>query len=692
MNRFALVGMILAAALSLSTMAQAAEDITRISIDGNQKMIFGPTTDKAYSNTYSLKLWSADGTPVSEAELNAAGGFKVQWDIVGFQTENDQPGQYCDSYGSFATNGAASLSTSFELRNVPMNFYGVLTAVLSIGDKTYNAEKGVVALGNERVPDTQVLPLGGYPAAFDGYPDKLVGKQVLAETYGQAQDAMFGRWIVAGSDESRKAELCLDEDGSKYMRFSAEESGKTHVFAKSFTPPTSLMVFSTKVRFHNPGTTLSLTTRFPFKHNVKLYTNPVTMLFDGSSLTLNDIPLSRRGKPSKIKTDRWYIISLQIDKRNETCQATISDAKGRVIGQSAEIGWKETSRPDFFSIGFTEEATGTVDIASCEAIAPNAAAERYNVDVEKGNIYRVEVTYQGILSTGYVNSDLAGYTLGMHEQMKTDTLLIACPRDVLDLRIAAGPGGEAKIQEVNAVKMPKPEQRDKPKVHHIGDSTSASTGSWAWYLERMYLTDFPELAAICDFSNKGAGGRNLGTYYQQGRLAAVLLDICPGDILILGNNGTNGMNSTFEEDINYYLDAAEAMGARVILNSYTPHGVVGARYMGGYDPQTCRFDSYRRDAYDVILRKVAAQRIQNDPMCLGFIEIGQNADAIFNAYVADYKANGYESESAAAQAVMHCFRDHNHYDRDPLACMLMLKGYSTSSVPGIVQQIIELIK
>lgn len=97
MNRFALVGMILAAALSLSTMAQAAEDITRISIDGNQKMIFGPTTDKAYSNTYSLKLWSADGTPVSEAELNAAGGFKVQWDIVGFQTENDQPGQYCDS-------------------------------------------------------------------------------------------------------------------------------------------------------------------------------------------------------------------------------------------------------------------------------------------------------------------------------------------------------------------------------------------------------------------------------------------------------------------------------------------------------------------------------------------------------------------------------------------------------------------
>lgn len=315
----------------------------------------------------------------------------------------------------------------------------------------------------------------------------------------------------------------------------------------------------------------------------------------------------------------------------------------------------------------------------------------FEASVEKGNIYRVEVTYQGVLSTGYVNGDLAGYVLGRHDAMRTDTLLVACPRDVFDLRIAPIDAGEARIEDVQLVKMPKPERRAKPKVHHIGDSTSASSGSWAWNLERLLGTGFPALAELCDFGNQGAGGRNLRTYYQQGKLAAVLLDICPGDIVMLGNNGTNGMNATFEDDVNYYLDAAEAMGASVILNSYTPHGAV-SKHTTGYDPQTHTFDSYRRDAYDVIVRKVAEQRSQNDPHYLGFVEIGQNADAIFNAYVVDYQANGYISAEAAAQAIISCFRDHNHYDQGELACLLMLKGYPGCPAPGIVEQLVTILK
>ena len=692
MKHSSLIGAIAfcALALNLNMSGAVADRIGKIQIEGKDRLSFGPTTDTPYANEFSLTVWDADGKAISEAELKAeAGAFVVTWDVAGFQTENDLPGQYCDSYGAFAVNGQPSLSTSFELRNVPMNFYGLLRAVLKLGDKEFLAEKPVVALGNERQPNTQVLPEGGYPKAYSGFPDQLLGTKVLAERYGQAQDVVFGKWIVAGSDASQQAELCKDTDGTKYIRFSAQEAGQPHVFAKSFTPPVSVLVFTAKVRFFDPGTILSLTSRFPYPYS-RFATNPVTLLFDGQSLTINDTPLMRKGRAVKIKTKHWYTITLEVDKRSEICQASVADAKGKLVGKSEPVKWKETSNPDFFSIGFADDAVGSVDIAACEAISPNADAERFEAQVEKGNLYRVVVTYQGVLSTGYVNSDLAGYILGRHDAMGTDTLVVACPRDVFDLRIGAIPGGEAKIENVQLSLLPKPARRAKPKVHHIGDSTSASNGSWAWTLQRT-LDDFPALAELCDFGNQGAGGRNLSTYYQQGKLAEVLLDICPGDVVMLGNNGTNGLNSTFEDDVNYYLDAAEAMGACVILNSYTPHGAV-SNHTGGYNPQTCRFDSYRRDTYDVIVRKVAAQRAKNDPSYLGFVEIGQNADAIFNAYVTDHAANGYDSAEDAAQAIISCFRDHNHYDKAELACQLMLKGYPASPAPGIVEQIATLLK
>ena len=693
MKHFPLIGAIAICALfsQLNASGAVTDRIDKIQIEGNQRMLFGPTTDTPYANAFSLTVWDADGNPVSEAELQAeAGGFVVDWDVAGFQTENDLPGQYCDSYGAFTVNGQPSLSTVFALRNVPMNFYGALRADLKVGGKTFRAEKYVVALGNERVPNTQTLPEGGYPKAFSGFPDQLLGAKVLAERHGQAQDIVFGKWIAAGSDTSLQAEFCKDPDGTKYIRFTASEVGQSHVFAKSFTPPVSVMIFTAKVRFFDPGTVLTLNSRFPYRFN-RFSTNPVTLQFDGQTLTLNDTPLTRKGKACKVKAKRWYTITLEVDKKEEMCQASVSDAKGKIIGKSERVKWTETSNPDFFSIGFADEAVGTVDIAECEAISPNADAERFEAPVEKGNIYRVVVSYQGVLSTGYVNSDLAGYILGRHDEMRTDTLLIACPRDVFDLRIGTGAGGEAKIEKVLITQLPKPARRAKPKVHHIGDSTSASNGSWAWTLERILGTAFPALAELCDFGNQGAGGRNLSTYYQQGKLAEVLLDICPGDVVMLGNNGTNGLNSTFEDDVNYYLDAAEAMGASVILNSYTPHGAV-SNHVKGYDPQTCRFDSYRRDTYDVIVRKVAEQRTKNDPLYLGFVEIGQNADAIFNAYVTDYAANGYDSPEAAAQAIISCFRDHNHYDKAELACQLMLKGYPTCPAPGIVEQIATLLK
>lgn len=146
------------------------------------------------------------------------------------------------------------------------------------------------------------------------------------------------------------------------------------------------------------------------------------------------------------------------------------------------------------------------------------------------------------------------------------------------------------------------------------------------------------------------------------------------------------MGSSFEADMNYYLNAAETLGAQIIINSYTPHGAVG-NYSGGYDASTHTFNSYRKDSYETIVRKVAAERVQKDANYIGFVEIGKNADAIFNAYVADYAANDYASADAAAQAIISCFTDHNHYSNGTLACDLMLNGYVKSDAEGIVEQL-----
>ena len=65
---------------------------------------------------------------------------------------------------------------------------------------------------------------------------------------------------------------------------------------------------------------------------------------------------------------------------------------------------------------------------------------------------------------------------------------------------------------------------------------------------------------------------------------------------MIGDMGTNGMGSAFEASFNYYIDACEAMGAKIILNSYSPHGAV-QEYAKVYDSSTNTLDVYKRQVY-----------------------------------------------------------------------------------------------
>lgn len=920
------------------------EGISNVAISGAERLTFGPTPDEAYSNPYSVVITGTDGTNITEETISdKVTDFNIAWDIEGFKTQNDTEGQYCDSYGAFSVNNSKSVATNFNLRNVPMNFFGKLVATITYNGTTTKAEKYVVALGDPSSPTGYILPQGGYPANISAYPDALAGYKLTGETYGNASDLIVGGWCVAGSD-AHNGTLLKDADGTKYVRLAAATAKKSHVMTHKIEAPTGQLLFKNRLRFNNAGAVMTLTAGYPFWSSSSSYSCPVTLSYSGSNITLNGTALKNGDNAATFQTGNWYDVVLSVDKSTETCYALVYSADGQLLAESGIVAWDVTSNPTYFSIGMGNNNTGSVDMASYEAYQPlpanfqltadkttlsipnkeeaqlvatvtddkgyavigkatwtvveedmqsaviitpdatdshkakltlsetaeagtatiqvniagmtktieinltssaesvkftesttsitipldadevvtatfaaividgdgndqgktvtlaaydkegttpftntdaisfdaatgvlsvkatavptlltiratgknstneeltksirvnihgmkfdfgladdNAVAEGYTLvgttttysdvngygiksgspvvggtasatdaksdylqgafefdfKVTKGAFYSVEITYQGTLSTGYINSDLAGYELGNSETMTTATFTIPATRDIIDLRIS---GTDCRIAQISITKEPARQKRGNIVVHHIGDSTSANNGSWAHRLASIFASAYSELAALCDFKNNGRGGRNLSTYYTQGLLANVLADIYPGDILMLGNMGTNGMGSSFEADVNYYLDAAEALGAKIIINSYSPHGAVSS-YASGYNSSTHTFNSYRKDGYDTTIRKVAGEREKNDDNYMGFVEIGKNADAAFNAYVADYAKNGHASADAAAQAIITCFTDHNHYSNGTLACDLMLNGYG--DIKGIVAQLIDILK
>ena len=917
-----------------------AADIASVTITGSQVMTFGGTPNTAFSNPYSVTITDSDGNNIADE----ADGLIVTWDIEGFKTINDTEGQYCDSYGSFSVNNQNKLTTTFDLCDVPMNFYGRMTATVTYGSSTAKGELYVAALGDKSQPAGQLLPLAGYPKVFSTYPDQITGYNVLKDTYAAKQDPIIGGWAVAGSDGGMSATLQKDADGTKYVRFSSTIAKKSHIMSTNMDAITSQVIYVSTLRFPTAGATMTLTQGYPMWQSKNFY-NPVTVNYDGTNITINNVKLEKDGTAVTFAKNTWYNVVMSADKTTEKCYCLVYDTDGTLLGSAPVTAWTDSSNPTFFGIGMQNSvATGSVDIASVEAYVPaidaysysltadkttlsipngetaqlsasvsdtrgyeitqkatwsvvepdmqqsvtitpsatdshvatitlpataeagtatilvniggvtktipltltssaesvkftssttsitiplesgsnatatyaatvvdgsgsdlgrnvtlkayekdgttplhnanitfdaqsgtlsvNAAAQptqvvitatslnsdnepiaksltvnihgltfdfgyatdegiadgytvvgtgttynsndgygiasgtptvggtasatdatkdylgggfTFNVKVQKGCFYTVSITYSGTLTTGYINSDLAGYTLGTHTAMQTEEYTIPATRDFIDLCVTDA------IAQISISKQPARQKRSKPAVHHIGDSTSANNGSWAYRLASLCNGgSYPDLTALCTFQNNGRGGRNLSTYYKEGLLANVLADIYPDDIVMFGNMGTNGMGNSFEADVNYYLDAAEALGAKIILNSYSPHGAV-SNYASGYNSSTATFDSYRRDSYDNIIRSIATKRATSDENYLGFVEIGKNADAIFNAYAKDYAANNYASADAAAQAIIACFTDHNHYSNGTLACDLMLNGYKTTDVKGIVQQLIDIL-
>lgn len=930
------------------------EPIISAEIKGNQIMTFGDSPDIAAENKYTLTLTGQNGTIITADTIDSRiDDFNIEWDIDGFKTVNDTD-KYCDSYGEFAEHTNTATEVLFMLRQCDFNFYGKLNATVTYNGETIEASMYVAATGDKSMADNQILPEAGYPSDFDEYPDSLVGYTTLKDTYG-GNDIMVGGWGMSGSDSGDA--VIMKEENNKFLRINCPTSSKSHMFTNSIDTPQKQIIFEQNIRFNGNGC-ITLTSKQPYWTDKEGYTTPVTLEFDGTTIKLNGIAIKNNDIDVTVNKGKWYKIVLSADKTTESCFVKVYDLNGLFVGETDSIAWTENSEPTYYSIGFANKQTGTVDFDAYRAYYPAAdistytlnisqetlsipnkdtatlsasvkSKEGYNITgaaewsileddmqdiiitpdvvdshkatitlgegasageatvqvniggytktiklnitdsaesikftssqgslaipldeksvntakysaavingdgmdlnrnvslgiydknnvnkynlpdgisfdasagtisvtsaavpcvftvratgessdgkmlsrsvkvtvhglsfdfgsgadesvtegytdinplttytvsrgygiegsakaegtpsidnaesdylsgdftfkakVTKGKHYRVKIAFSGDLVSEYVSEALSGHERTLAAEgtthtgytVKTEEITeqvydIPVVDDVMDLKFSG-----ARVAYISIEKVEKT-AAEKPNIWSVGDSTIGNSGSYAYNLARDQA-NYPELTALADYHNNGKGSRNLKTYYTQGWLDNILINIRPGDIVTIGNMGTNpgGMSGTqFKAPLDYYVDACLAMGAKVILTSYTPHGCVeGYEYV--YDKTTHTFHGCREDAYDSLGIRVIYEERKDDPDILGFIDIGLNADNAFNEYVADYAKNGYENEDAAAKAIMDCFGDHNHYGnggRSQLAGDLMLNGYGTA--PGIVSELVRVL-
>lgn len=930
------------------------EPIISAEIKGNQIMTFGDSPDIAAENKYTLTLTGQNGTIITADTIDSRiDDFNIEWDIDGFKTVNDTD-KYCDSYGEFAEHTNTATEVLFMLRQCDFNFYGKLNATVTYNGETIEASMYVAATGDKSMADNQVFPEAGYPSDFDEYPDSLVGYTTLKDTYG-GNDIMVGGWGMSGSDSGDA--VIMKEENNKFLRINCPTSSKSHMFTNSIDTPQKQIIFEQNIRFNGNGC-ITLTSKQPYWTDKEGYTTPVTLEFDGTTIKLNGIAIKNNDIDVTVNKGKWYKIVLSADKTTESCFVKVYDLNGQFVGETDSIAWTENSEPTYYSIGFANKQTGTVDFDAYRAYYPAAdistytlnisqetlsipnkdtatlsasvkSKEGYNITgaaewsileddmqdiiitpdvvdshkatitlgegasageatvqvniggytktiklnitdsaesikftssqgslaipldeksvntakysaavingdgmdlnrnvslgiydknnvnkynlpdgisfdasagtisvtsaavpcvftvratgessdgkilsrsvkvtvhglsfdfgsgadesvtegytdinplttytvsrgygiegsakaegtpsidnaesdylsgdftfkakVTKGKHYRVKIAFSGDLVSEYVSEALSGHERTLAAEgtthtgytVKTEEITeqvydIPVVDDVMDLKFSG-----ARVAYISIEKVEKT-AAEKPNIWSVGDSTIGNSGSYAYNLARDQA-NYPEFTALADYHNNGKGSRNLKTYYTQGWLDNILINIRPGDIVTIGNMGTNpgGMSGTqFKAPLDYYVDACLAMGAKVILTSYTPHGCVeGYEYV--YDKTTHTFHGCREDAYDSLGIRVIYEERKDDPDILGFIDIGLNADNAFNEYVADYAKNGYENEDAAAKAIMDCFGDHNHYGnggRSQLAGDLMLNGYGTA--PGIVSELVRVL-
>ena len=355
------------------------EPIISAEIKGNQIMTFGDSPDIAAENKYTLTLTGQNGTIITADTIDSLiDDFNIEWDIDGFKTVNDTD-KYCDSYGEFAEHTNTATEVLFMLRQCDFNFYGKLNATVTYNGETIEASMYVAATGDKSMADNQILPEAGYPSDFDEYPDSLVGYTTLKDTYG-GNDIMVGGWGMSGSDSGDA--VIMKEENNKFLRINCPTSSKSHMFTNSIDTPQKQIIFEQNIRFNGNGC-ITLTSKQPYWTDKEGYTTPVTLEFDGTTIKLNGIAIKNNDIDVTVNKGKWYKIVLSADKTTESCFVKVYDLNGQFVGETDSIAWTENSEPTYYSIGFANKQTGTVDFDAYRAYYPAADISTYTLNISQ---------------------------------------------------------------------------------------------------------------------------------------------------------------------------------------------------------------------------------------------------------------------------------------------------------------------
>lgn len=292
-----------------------------------------------------------------------------------------------------------------------------------------------------------------------------------------------------------------------------------------------------------------------------------------------------------------------------------------------------------------------------ESDITGTGAFRFKANVPNGN-YVVSVNTTAAELT---SESVEGISATTGITKSGSTFNVAVCDGVLDLTFPAN----ATVTSVEISQAPAKSALAKPMVYAIGDSTTKNTASgamsWGNCVSDGHVSIPEELGG---FANHGMAGRDSVNYYNQGRVEAVLLAICPGDVVTVNmgiNSRETGEAAAYELLLSqYYVEGILQRGGIPVIVTATPDGPVGDREASNYNTATGTFTNNRGDgARNDVLRKIAAEK------GLHVIELGQWGQDWMNTLTAEdvaaYNAKYNTSFTTVLEMVQSWYLDHNHY-------------------------------
>lgn len=580
-------------------------------------------TDFTMPDSCKLMLWNSLDGETGMKPLSAAEGTGIDNPNLVVESETVELSAIVNSADGFKVTGPVTWSIDTDDESVSLKSTGIQTALLTVKGGASAGVITVTARCGEGSAEKDInLTTSGNSIAFT----KSTASFTIPFSGGEAVTGEYAAKTV--DKEGNEVEFAADADG-------------------------------------NPTTTPSTITYSVLDKNMSDVTNnmPAGVTFNAQTGVLT-------------VTDQAKAGIIYIQAKNNDATPLSRTVKVNIHGLAFSFGtnapaddsYTQVTSADAYSDKIGYGFTDTSVLVNEATDVKGSADFSFKAKVPNGN-YRVKLTGSGYITSESVDS--INYTTGITRldgktgmTKQTDlTFNVAVCDEVLDLNfkdkyVTKENDVEVTYNPVPLVEKIEISQMDaktalaKPAVYAIGDSTTKNGNvnkSWG------EVADISKFENLGSFANHGQAGRNGISFYNQGRVEAVLLAICPGDYVTvnMGINTESGApeSAYYTLQSQYYVQAIIDRGAIPVLVTATPQGPLGAG-AGNYNNGvfTCNRGTGARNG---IWRKIAQEKNLN------IIELGYWGDEYFNSLTEDDATAA--GKSSVLELVKSWYGDHNHY-------------------------------